>query len=315
MNTTRQADLTCALTMRATPDRVWTALTDPDALRAWFAEAVELDLRVGGAYRFFGRYSLGVPDAGTADQTITALEPERQLAFTWTWSGVPTEVELALEPDEWREFTVGSNHPRRANEPGCKVTVTQRFDGLLPFPRPEHLADDHWRMALANLFAHLDGAPVLLADHADPEPEVHLSILVDAPPSAVFRALTVPELVDRWIGTGSRVDPRVGGGFDLGWSGCGAAESAPKPLDECPVKIVTLESDRRLAITWPDWRGSPEVPDQRVEFELTPEGSGTRVELRHTGFVRSVDRSDYYQGWYGFLEAMADVAAASAGRN
>lgn len=210
---------------------------------------------------------------------------------------------------------MGSNPPRRPNCPGCKVTVTQRFEGTLPFPRPEHLADDHWRMALANLFAHLDGAPVLLADHDDPTPEVRLSLVIDAPPSAVFRALTVPELVDQWIGIGSRVDLRVGGGFDFGWSGCGAPESEPKPLDECPVKIVVLEQDRRLAITWPDWRGSPDVPDQEVRFELTPEGPGgkqTRVELLHTGFVRSVDRSDFTQGWYGFLEALADVAASAA---
>jgi uncharacterized protein YndB with AHSA1/START domain len=312
MTKTAQPDLCYSLTMRATPDRVWRALTAPEALRAWFAEHADVDPRVGGAWRFWGRNSLGVPTPDAADQRIVALEPEKLLAFTWTWSGVPTRVELALEPKEWKEFTLGSNPPLRPNAPGCAVTVRQSFAGTLPYPRPESLADDHWRLALANLFAHLDGAEVSLVDHTDSDcggPEVRLSIFVAAPPAAVFRALTEPALLDRWIGSGARIDPRVGGGVDLGWSGCGGPGAGePADLAASPMKILELVPDRRFAISWPDWRGDASVPMQRVTWDLAPENSGTRVELRHTGFVRAVDRSDYFQGWSSFLEALASVA-------
>jgi uncharacterized protein YndB with AHSA1/START domain len=163
-------------------------------------------------------------------------------------------------------------------------------------------------MGLANLFAHLDGAEVSLVDHADPAPEVRLSMFIAAEPATVFRTLTEPALIDRWIGMNSRIDLRVGGGFDLGWSGSGGEGGAPADLADGPLKILELVPDRRIAYSWTDWRGDASVPSQRVSWDLTPEGADTRVEFRHTGFVRTVDRSDYFQGWFGFLEAMASVA-------
>jgi uncharacterized protein YndB with AHSA1/START domain len=307
MTTTAQPDCTYTLTLRATPDRVWRALTDAGELRAWFAEHAEVDLRPGGAWRFWGRHSLGVPTPDAADQRIEALEPERRLAFTWTWSGVPTRVELLLEPREWREFALGSEPPSRPPEPGCALTVKQSFAGTLPYPRPAHLAEDHWRLAIANLFAHLDGSAVSLPDCDDPAPEVRVSLFVAARPATVFRTLTEPALLDRWLASSARVDLRVGGAIDLGWSGGGDGETP----GEGALEILELVPDRRLVLAWPDWRGSADVPMQRVSWELTASGAGTRVELRHTGFVRAVDRSDYFQGWAGFLGGMARVAASA----
>jgi uncharacterized protein YndB with AHSA1/START domain len=291
---------------------VWRALTDAAELRAWFAEHAEVDPRPGGAWRFWGRHSLGVPTPDDADQRIAALEPQRRLAFAWTWCGVPTRVELALEPREWREFAIGTDPPSRPPEPGCALTVTQSFDGTLPFPRPEHLADDHWRLAVANLFAHLDGSDVVLPDYADPAPEVRRSILVAASPAAVFRALTEPALLNRWFAADARVDLRVGGWLDPGWAGEAQRTEPGDPgaPGEGALRILELVPDHRLVLAWPDWRGSPDVPMQRVSFELTPEGSSTRVELVHSGFVRAVDRSDYLQGWAGFLGALSRVAAS-----
>ena len=40
------------VTVDATPEAVWDALTDPDELAAWFGAEAEVDLRVGGAVRF-----------------------------------------------------------------------------------------------------------------------------------------------------------------------------------------------------------------------------------------------------------------------
>ena len=46
---------TCPLT--GSPDRVFSALTDPGQLRRWFAERVEIEPRQGGAFRFWGRHT------------------------------------------------------------------------------------------------------------------------------------------------------------------------------------------------------------------------------------------------------------------
>ncbi len=72
------------------PDAVFQAWTDPTALMQWFAPAdtystplVEIDLRVGGAYRIQIKSSMGeIHTVGGVYQEIS--KPER-LVFTWAW--------------------------------------------------------------------------------------------------------------------------------------------------------------------------------------------------------------------------------------
>lgn len=68
-------------TLSAPPERVWRALTDPQALAAWFwphlDNTVEIDLRPGGRYRITG------PAGGIAvsGEYVEVTAPTR-LAFT-----------------------------------------------------------------------------------------------------------------------------------------------------------------------------------------------------------------------------------------
>ena len=299
----RQSDYDYSLVLPAVPELVFAAWTHPDQLRLWFTEEVELEPRVGGAYRFWGKHSLGTARREEADQCIETFEPGRRLAFTWTWSGVPSRVTIALEPDTWKPFTLGSDPARRPPQPGCKVTVQQTFEGVLPYEQPDQLVDDHWRLALGNLWAHLDGLPVLLPDYQDPTPEVRHSIHVAASPATVFRTLTEPELLERWFAAKANVDLREGGGMDLGWSGPASADPS-----DWPLRILELIPDRRLVLLWPDWRGRTDEPPTRVSWDLVAEDGGTRVDFAHTGFRRVVDISDYGLGWIDFLGGMQAVA-------
>lgn len=309
MSEPRQADYEYSLTLPATPDRVWAAWTDAAALRSWFAESAEVTAEVGGAFRFWGRHTLGTPSAEEATQRLERVEAPGVLAFAWTWCGVSTRVELSLEAEEWKPWPMGSDPPRRAPQAGCKLTVRQSFEGTLPFPKPENLVDDHWRLVFGNLFSHLEGEEPVLPDYGAETSEVRHSLYVAAPPAAVFRALTEPAMLNRWIASDARVDARVGGGIDLGWGGCGSSEQGEPAGDELALKILAYEPDRLLTLSWPDWRGQADVPDQEISWRLEPEGEGTRVDFAHTGFVRVVDRSDYQQGWAGFLEGLVHVAS------
>ena len=49
------------VTLNATAERAWAALTASDALEAWFAEHAAVDL-ANGRYDFWGQYTAGVPD-------------------------------------------------------------------------------------------------------------------------------------------------------------------------------------------------------------------------------------------------------------
>jgi uncharacterized protein YndB with AHSA1/START domain len=71
----------------ASRDEVWEALTEPDRLADWFANEVEIDLRRGGSVTF--RWSNGEERRAT----LTEVEPEERLAFTWDDDGV---VEFTL---------------------------------------------------------------------------------------------------------------------------------------------------------------------------------------------------------------------------
>ena len=79
------------------PDKVWRAWTNPAALTRWFGPGepdsvvlANIDLRVGGRYHI----AFTTPDGERHDVSgeYQAVEPERQLAFTWAWKSTPERV-------------------------------------------------------------------------------------------------------------------------------------------------------------------------------------------------------------------------------
>ena len=81
------------LTVPASPEETWDALTDPEQLTEWLAEDAELDLRPGGdlAFRVDGEERGGF---------IEEVDEPRRLVFWWGPDGdEPTRVEIELEAD------------------------------------------------------------------------------------------------------------------------------------------------------------------------------------------------------------------------
>ena len=87
---------------RAPPARVFAAFTDPKMVAEWFGpkrtrvDVVELDLRVGGEYRF----DLHMADGGIAGVVGTYIEiaPPGRLVFTWSWTeGTTRNSEVTLD--------------------------------------------------------------------------------------------------------------------------------------------------------------------------------------------------------------------------
>jgi uncharacterized protein YndB with AHSA1/START domain len=82
----------------ASPERLWDALTEADALSAWFGSRVEWDLRPGGQARFVEH------DGTVRGGVIEAVQPARHLRFRW-WpeagaQDAMTQVSYDLEPEE-----------------------------------------------------------------------------------------------------------------------------------------------------------------------------------------------------------------------
>ena len=280
-----------AYPIHAPAGRIFAALTDSDELTTWFAEHARVEPEVGGRFDFWGRRTLGTPAEEQAGGAIVAFEPGRLLAFTWTVHGVASKVTIQLSPDE----------ADGAGAPATNVAIRHDLDDVFDHPRPKEMVDDWWRLNLGNLMAHTAGqGEVLVVDFEDPSPEIRLSMDMDAPPAKVFRALTDPEALNQWMAQGAEVDLREGGRYDLGFT--------PEGYDGPSMRILELVPNEKLVISWPDWRGDTSVPEQSVSWLLEPSGDGTRVTVIHSGFVRTVDLSDYPFGWGYFLGRLKPVA-------
>jgi uncharacterized protein YndB with AHSA1/START domain len=124
-------------------------------------------------------------------------------------------------------------------------------------------------------------------------------------PERVFRALTTEELAtwwgadDRYRTTRFAIEPRPGGH----WLTEGVGADGTKFRVE--GEVLQIDPPRRLVQTWrPSWNeGAPTT----VAYSLAPIDRGTRVTLRHTGFVGRPQACEAHgQGWervLGWLEA------------
>lgn len=281
--------------MAAPKSTVFRALTDPMALATWFAEHVEVEPVVGGPFRFWGRHTYGVPSKADASGALLRYDPPEAISFSWQFLGQDTEVTWSL-----REYL-------EDDTPKTRIRVRHVFDALPDTGRAESLIDDLWRIHTGNLCCYVGQLPGLYRpDFADQNPEVRCETIINAPPEKVFAALVTPEYISQWFPAPNPiVEPRVGGKYGFGYSYEVDGETVEPP----PMKILAFEENRRLAFTWPDWRGDPQVPDQRVSWLLEDLGSGrTRLTLVHDGFTREVDVSDYPFGWRNFLDKIGKVA-------
>ena len=284
---------TYAVTLPAPPARVFAALTSPPELERWFAEHVDVDARPGGAFRSWGRYTYGAAST-PAGGSITAFEPDRRVAFEWTFDGVPSRITWTLEPDAADK---------------TKMSLTHAFERRSGVAYERELVDDLWRLTLGNLDAHLRGGDgIVRPDYTQPHAEIRLSILIDAPREKVFRALTDPDALATWFAlpTGGRpiVDPRPGGVYDLGWK----YEMGGKPVSAGTSRIIDIVENERLVTDWLDWRGDTSRRPHRLAWLLESVGSKTKVTLVHDGFERHADLSDYPFGWVYFLDALKSAA-------
>jgi uncharacterized protein YndB with AHSA1/START domain len=90
---------------------------------------------------------------------------------------------------------------------------------------------------------------------------------LDAPPEQVWRALSVPELREAWLGA-----PETG-----------------------EAEVAAADPPRRLDLTWPTPDG-----DSLISFEIAPgEAAGTRLTVVHRAPVRVEARAPAapYGGW------------------
>jgi uncharacterized protein YndB with AHSA1/START domain len=106
-----------SLEIQAPPSVVWRWMATPEALRRWLSPNLEIDLRVGGAYRFRDD-----PTGTAVSGTVLELVPEGGIVLSWLEEGGdwvhPARLVVALS----------------ATAAGTRVTLTH--DGFAGIGKP-----------------------------------------------------------------------------------------------------------------------------------------------------------------------------------
>ena len=84
--------ITFRRSIKASPERVWKALTTEDGLTSWLAVSAAVDGRKGGAV------AIEFDDDQRVNGTITVWDPTTAFAHTWVIDGTfPSDVRYTLE--------------------------------------------------------------------------------------------------------------------------------------------------------------------------------------------------------------------------
>ena len=103
---------------------------------------------------------------------------------------------------------------------------------------------------------------------AAPWPALRFDLYISHPPTAVWRALTDPDLLGLWWATGD-VKPLVGHRFTLDMGNWGTQ----------PCEVTAVEPEARL-----EYHFARGVLDTTIVWRVEPEDEGTRLYLEHAGF-------------------------------
>jgi uncharacterized protein YndB with AHSA1/START domain len=128
---------------------------------------------------------------------------------------------------------------------------------------------------------------------------IEKSVVVSVPVEEAFRVFT--EGIHTWWPLRTHaIDPKTAETVILeGQKGGRMFERTPAG-EHVWGTVVTWEPPSRIGYTWHP--GREEETAQEVEILFTPEGDGTRVDLRHWGWEKFGDRmegvvADYDEGW------------------
>ena len=139
-------------------------------------------------------------------------------------------------------------------------------------------------------------------------PSLALVRKLDAAPAKVWRALTEPEMLKRWMAPDdafkvpvAETQVRVGGRYHI-------VMISPDG-EEHDVSGVYREivPNKKLVYTWA-WKTTPER-ESVVTIELRAAGSGTELTLTHRQFADEDARNRHEHGWKGCLARLERAVA------
>jgi uncharacterized protein YndB with AHSA1/START domain len=115
-----------------------------------------------------------------------------------------------------------------------------------------------------------------------------MQLEINAPPEAVWKALTDAQELTRWFPLDAKIKPGVGGSIWSSWGPPFEGESA----------IQIWEPNKHLRTGWPTWDAAPGEERRQIAVDYLLEGRGGKSILRlvHSGFGKDAKWDKEYDG-------------------
>lgn len=261
---------------------VWRAFSTNEGFKLLGVAQAKIDFRVGGLMQTHYDPKGVLGDEGTIENTILAYEPERMLSFRI--SKPPKGFPFA---ESWKHtwsvatFTDLGDGRTNLRLAGLGYTAADEDQKMRAFFQ----AGNAWVMK--KLQSHYDASvkPTNAAAH-DPDPlapVVH-EVIVPAPRSDVWSAISTAEGWRGFLGAASSIELRPGGPFEIYFNP--DAPKGERGSEGCTV--LSLVPQEMLSFTW---NAPPKLAYARTKHTwvvITLDAvndHATRVRIRHLGFA------------------------------
>jgi uncharacterized protein YndB with AHSA1/START domain len=129
---------------------------------------------------------------------------------------------------------------------------------------------------------------------------LRLRVFIDASPKKVFRWISDPERLTRWMLDDAALSPRKGGRYAFTWSG-GPTHTG---------KVLEFVRGKSLTLTW-QWPGKEDVLLTKLKLSVEPKRRGTVLKFTHSGIPKGEPWVELYagavQGWTYFMMNLKSV--------
>ena len=144
---------------------------------------------------------------------------------------------------------------------------------------------------------------------------IERELYIAARPETVFEVVSDPEHVKQWWSDDARYDTVAGAEGEILFADADGGKVEA-------LTVVDVEPPTRFSFRWthPAGESAAEGNSLLVTFELVPQGEGTLVRFRETGFrergwtdaVLEANHQDHVQGWDYFLPRLVAHAESLA---
>jgi uncharacterized protein YndB with AHSA1/START domain len=129
---------------------------------------------------------------------------------------------------------------------------------------------------------------------------LRLPIFIHASPKRTFKWVSDGDRLTRWFADSAALSGRKGGNYRLGWEG-GPTHTG---------KVLEFERGKRLTLSW-QWPGKEHLGVTKLKLTLEPKEDGTVLRFIHSGFQRSPEWNELYEGairgWTYFMMNLKSV--------